>query len=221
MPSGATSRELPAPPDLWAFGRPLELCRLPLCPEIRVWLLAGDIDLEQSCRDLRDCQPPPYWAFCWGSGQALARFLLDHPHEVRERRVVDFGAGGGVVAIAAALAGARSVVAVDSDAAARCAVIANAAANGAELEVAERVPDAWDVLLASDVIYEGANRDWLLGLRAPGRCVIVSDPERPSSPPLPLPMQLLDRVEVRTLPDVDSPMRSAAVFRLVGRRDIG
>jgi len=219
MPAGGSSSQSIAAPELRAFGRQLELSPLPLCPEIRIWLLAGDIDLEQSCRDLRDCQPPPYWAFCWGSGQALARFLLDHPHEVRGRRVVDFGAGCGVVAIAAALAGAHSVVAVDSDAAARSAAVANAAANGAELEVAERVPDAWDVLLASDVLYEGANRDWLLGLRASGRCVIVSDPERPSSPPPPL--QLLDRVEVRTFPDVDSPMRSAAVFRLSGRGDIG
>ena len=70
-----------------AFRQALVLRRLPLCPEIRLWLLGDEVDLEAECRELHDGEAPPYWAFCWGSGQALARFLLDHPEEVRGRRV--------------------------------------------------------------------------------------------------------------------------------------
>ena len=209
----AGAREDASASELRAFGRRLVLRRLPLCSEIRLWLLGDDIDLEADCDSLQDQQLPPYWAFCWGSGQALARFLLDHPGQVRSRRVVDFGAGCAVAAIAAALAGARSVWAVDSDPAARRAARVNAATNGVEIEVANCLPSDWDVLLASDVLYEPANRDRLLDLCAPDRRVIVGDPERPTAPQLTA--ELLARMDVRTLPDVDSPVRSAAVFLLV------
>jgi predicted nicotinamide N-methyase len=201
-----------APEGLSAFGQRLECQRPPLCPEIGLWLLPDEIDLELECRTLSDCQPPPYWAFCWGSGQALARYLLDHPDEVRGRQVVDFGSGCGVAAIAAAMVGAATVVAVDCDASARRAICANALHNHVEVTVAEQIPDDWDVMLASDVLYESANRDWLLAAPAPGRKVIISDPERPSSPPLRA--ELAARYAARTLPDADSPMCGAAVFAL-------
>jgi len=200
-------------PDLLAFGRPLAETRLPLCPELRLWLLSEAVDLEQACAALSDCDPPPYWAFCWGSGQALARYLLDHPEEVRGQRVVDFGAGAGVAGIAAARAGASTVVAVDTDPDARIAAQSNAALNCVRVAASARVPDDWDVLLASDVLYERSNADWLLALSpGPGRRLLLSDPERASSPPLPVPP--LARYAVRTLPDVDSPSVGAAVFRL-------
>lgn len=204
---------IPRAPDLNAFGRPLAATRLPLCPEIELWLLSEEIGLEAECRSLSDCDPPPYWAFCWGSGQALARYLLDHPEEVRGLDVVDFGAGGGVASIAAAYAGARRVVAVDTDPSARAAALANAALNGATLEVSPRMPSEWDVLLASDVLYERSNAAWLLELgQSADRRILLSDPERVSSPALP--GAPIARYAVRTLPDVDSPSRSAAVFRL-------
>ena len=109
------------------FGNEIALRRPPLCPEIALWLIDGQVDLEAECRGLHEGESPPYWAFCWGSGQALARWLLDHPDEVRGRRVVDFGSGSGVAGIAAAMAGAREVVAVDVDPAARAAVLAEGA----------------------------------------------------------------------------------------------
>lgn len=201
--------EEPAP---HAFGRPLAFRRLPLCPEITLGLLDGEIDLEAACRDLEACQPPPYWAFCWGAGQALARFLLDRPETVRGRTVVDFGSGCGVVAIAAALCGATHVTAVDTDPVARAAVQRNAGRNGVTIVTASAIPRTTDVLLAADVLYEAGHLDRLTERRRAGCDVLVADPERASSPRLPGPA--LARYAVRTLPDVDSPARSAAVFRL-------
>jgi predicted nicotinamide N-methyase len=206
VPSGAE------PTELRPFGQALVLRRLPLCPEIQLWLLGDDFDLEAECRELLEMESPPYWAFCWGSGQALARFLLDHPEEVRDRRVVDLGAGSGVVAVAAAMAGARSVVAVDTDPAALSATQLNAAANGVQVGVARRLPGQWDVLLASDFLYEAENRDRLIELAQGNGSVLVSDPERPASPRFAI--EPLARVSARTVPDVDSPMRTAAIFRL-------
>lgn len=202
----------PAPLGLCAFRRALVLRRLPLCPQIRLWLLGDSFDLEAECRELHEGEAPPYWAFCWGSGQALARFILDHPAEVRDRRVVDLGTGSGVVAIAAARAGARSICAIDTDPAALSAVRANAAVNRVSVEVAERLPDEWDLLVASDILYEPETRDWLVGLAEKGLRLLVSDPERPSSPRLGI--VPLTRMCARTVPDVDSPMRTAAIFRL-------
>ena len=80
-------------------GFPLAEQRTPLCPEIRLRLLGPDVDVDQAIPEL--CvEPTPYWAFCWGGGQLLARYLLDHPEVVRGRCVADFGTGCGVVAIA-------------------------------------------------------------------------------------------------------------------------
>ncbi len=201
-----------AAPPLNAFGCALEFQRPPLAPEIGLWLLEEGVDLEATCRELGELRSPPYWAFCWGSGQALARFLLDHPERVRGRRVVDFGAGSGVAGIAAGLAGACSVVAVDTDPAALTAAETNACSNGVDLQTRSTLPLDWDLLLASDVLYQ---RDQLSRLRAlayPGRTILVSDPERPSSPRLVEKAQA--RYSVRTLPDVDAPIDSAAIFEL-------
>ncbi len=132
--------------------------------------------------------PPPFWAFAWAGGQALARYILDNPGVAAGRRVVDFASGSGLVAIAAARAGARHVLASDLDPFALHAVRLNALANG----VGDRVealgtdligtaPEA-DLILAADVFYErdlaGAVTGWLTGLQAQGRRVLIGDPGR-------------------------------------------
>jgi predicted nicotinamide N-methyase len=131
----------------------------PLVPEITL-LLADDIHRTWSALDE---EAPPFWAFAWVGGQALARHVLDHPELVRGRRVLDLASGSGLVAIAAARAGASAVVASDTDARARTAVGLNARANGVEVEVVGDVLDGdpdldsdldVDIVLAGDVFYE-------------------------------------------------------------------
>jgi len=142
----------------------------------------------------------------------LARYLLDHPEHVRGKRVVDFGAGSAVAGIAAALAGASSVVAVDIDEVALKMAEHNAGLNGVTLEVALAVPDAWDVLLASDVLYETGNEVWLSVAAASGRHVLLSDPLRHGTPRPEL--EVITEYEVRTVPDVDYPIQRALIHRL-------
>lgn len=128
----------------------------------------------------------PFWCVPWAGGQALARYVLDHPEVVREKRVVDFGAGSGLVAIAAMRAGAASVRAIDIDPFAVAACRLNARANGVELH-AECIdivgaPVLTDVLLAGDVWYERAAAErfyaWFSALNAAGVRVLTGDPGR-------------------------------------------
>lgn len=130
--------------------------------------------------------PPPFWAFAWAGGQALARYVLDHPGVVAGKRVLDFASGSGLVAIAAAKAGAARVEANDIDPFALDAIAVNAAAN--DVAVAILPGDivgrdlGWDVALAGDVSYERdmaqAVTDWLDALRARGASVLIGDPGR-------------------------------------------
>ncbi|MFK5599876.1 class I SAM-dependent methyltransferase [Methylobacterium sp. HMF5984] len=132
--------------------------------------------------------PPPFWAFAWAGGQALARYLLDNPDIAAGRRVLDFASGSGLVAIAAARSGAASVLASDLDAFAIAAIPLNAAANGVSGRIATSsadligtVPDV-DLVLAADIFYErdlaGAVGDWLGRLHAAGTTVLIGDPGR-------------------------------------------
>lgn len=133
--------------------------------------------------DERHPVPPPFWAWPWAGGQALARFVLDHADLVRSRWVLDVGAGGGIVAIAAALAGASRVTAIDIEPYAIAAARLNAAANGVELELVEADPigtdPGWDVVLAGDVWYDaplaGRMAPWLRALAARGATVLTGD----------------------------------------------
>lgn len=130
--------------------------------------------------------PPPFWAFAWAGGQALARYILDNPATVAGRRVVDFASGSGLVAIAAAMAGAVHVTASDLDPFALHAIPLNAAANG----VADRITaDGSDLIgtdaacvLAADIFYErdlaAAVGGWLGDLHGRGRTVLIGDPGR-------------------------------------------
>jgi predicted nicotinamide N-methyase len=131
--------------------------------------------------------PPPFWAFAWAGGQAVARYLLDHPETVRGRTVLDLAAGGGIVSIAAALAGARAVTATEIDPSALAAIALNADANGVRIATGlgdvldGPVPDA-DVVTAGDVFYnrELAERMLAFLTRAAdaGALVLVGDPGR-------------------------------------------
>jgi predicted nicotinamide N-methyase len=203
---------MPLPFDRAVLGSVLTPRSLPLCPELRLWLLGDDVDLSTRVSELFSIETAPYWAFCWGSGQALARFVLDHPQQVRDRIVADFGAGSGVCAIAAAKAGARAVYAVDTDPVALQAIGENARLNRVHVECVSALPDAFDVLLASDVLYELGNRELLESHASEGRVVIVSDPQRVHH-------QRLERTpvcsyDVVTMPDVDHPCRHAVVYDL-------
>jgi predicted nicotinamide N-methyase len=130
--------------------------------------------------------PPPFWAFAWAGGQALARYILDHPDLVRRKRVLDFASGSGLVAIAAALAGAAAVEASEIDEFALAAIALNAQANG--VRITSRAGDIagqdgkWYLELADDVSYERdmAERvtDWLAHLAARGARVLIGDPGR-------------------------------------------
>ena len=133
--------------------------------------------------------PPPFWAFAWAGGQALARFILDHPEIVAGRRVLDFASGSGLVAIASMKAGAASALAADIDSFAIEAIHLNAEANGVRVEAVQddvlgrfdTDADA-DIVLAGDIFYDrdiaGAVIEWLHGWRCRGVDVLVGDPGR-------------------------------------------
>ncbi len=160
----------------------------PLVPEIRLHLATEITPLWQAneARLQESGVAPPYWAFAWPGGQAIARHVLDHPGLVAGLRVLDFAAGSGLAAIAAARAGAAFVEAAEIDPLACAAIALNAAAN--HVTVACRAADlidaaaAWDVVLAGDVCYERPMAArvvlWLHRLAAAGCLVLMGDPGR-------------------------------------------
>ncbi len=162
----------------------------PLVPEIRLHLAARATDLWEATEATlaRTGLPPPYWAFAWPGGRALARFLLDRPETARGLAVLDFAAGCGIAAIAAAQAGAASVAASEIDDFAAAALALNAAANGVAVtvlrdDVLDRAPvPEYGLVLAGDVFYEKPMADrvwpWLKARRAAGVRVLVADPGR-------------------------------------------
>ena len=165
----------------------------PLAPEIRLHLATEIAPIWQATEETlaRSALPPPFWAFTWAGGQALARYILDHPAEVAGRSVLDFGAGSGLVAIAAAKAGAAAVLATEIDFFAAAAIAANAALNDVGITVQtedllDTVDARWDVVTAGDVCYERPMADrvtgWLRGLATHGTLVLLGDPGRAYTP---------------------------------------
>jgi predicted nicotinamide N-methyase len=131
--------------------------------------------------------PPPFWAFAWAGGQALARYVLDNPDLVAGRRVLDFASGSGIVGVAAAMAGAVHVACADVDPFCADAAALNARANGVSLEVIvedllDAPPPAVDVILAGDICYEkplaARVMAWLRAARGAGAEVLIGDPGR-------------------------------------------
>jgi predicted nicotinamide N-methyase len=196
----------------------------PLTPEIRLHLASEVVPLWQASEEELAVQglPPPFWAFAWAGGQALARYILDHPQTVAGQRVLDFAAGSGLQAIAAALAGAARVAASEIDPFAGAAIRLNAALNGVALEVV--LDDLvggddgrWDVVLAGDVFYERPMAErvepWLRRLAARGGLVLLGDPGRSY-----LPRSGLERLiaySVKTSRELeDTDVRNTVVWRL-------
>ena len=160
----------------------------PLVPEVTLRLAHEAIPIWQKTEEERGLMglPPPFWAFAWAGGQALARYILDHPQIVAGKSVLDFASGSGLVAIAAAKAGAAQVEACDIDAFSAEAIAVNAHANGVQIDIfcGDFIGQdkGWDVVLAGDVSYE---RDmaarvtlWLDDMRQRGAHVLIGDPGR-------------------------------------------
>ncbi len=146
---------------------------------------------------------PLYWIFCWASGQVLARHVLARPELVAGKRVVDFGCGSGVVAIAAALVGAGDVIACDTDPLARTATRHNARLNGLDLHVSDNfdaIEGPVDLVLVADVLYDRANLDWLVRFCVRAPSVLLAD-SRIRDFHLP-PFEKIDEVQSCTLPDL-------------------
>ncbi len=195
----------------------------PLLPEIRLYAAHAGSGL----RRLAEGSPgaaSPYWAYPWAGGVALARYILDHPDVVAGRRMLDLGAGGGLVAIAAAKAGAAVVTSVDIDPNAIAAIELNAAANGVVVsalcaDILEGPPPAADIVCAGDLFYERA-----LGARvtafldrclAAGVDVLAGDPGRVG-----LPADRLRKLADYPVPDFGQSIggtATSAVFALIGK----
>ena len=202
-----------------------EVLAPPLVPEISLHLASEVVPLWQASEEELAEQglPPPFWAFAWAGGQALARYLLDQPEVVAGKRVLDFAAGSGLQGIAAAKAGAARVEASEIDPFALAAIGLNAALNEVAVEARDadligRLDGGWDIVLAGDVCYERPMAErvaaWLTDLAAGGALVLLGDPGRTY-----LPKAGLERVTAyavqtsRELEDTD--VRNAVVWRVV------
>ena len=195
------------------------LSPVPLVPEIRLHQAAEPIGAWERTEQALGATglPPPFWAFAWPGGQALARYLLDHPGAARGRRVLDIASGSGLAAIAAALAGAAEVTACDVDPLAVAAIELNAAANGVcvtasgeDMLAAEDRP--WPgagLVLIADAFYERELAAEMMRFagraRAHGAAVLAADPGRAYLPrDLLTPLASYDVPGLRALEDTDS-----------------
>jgi predicted nicotinamide N-methyase len=196
----------------------------PLVPEVRLHLATELIALWRSTEEELAAQgvPPPYWAFAWAGGQALARYILDRPEIVAGKSVLDFGSGSGLVAIAAMKASARAARASDVDVFAAAAIALNAHANDVEIEthIGDLIgTDAdWDRILVGDMCYERPLADrlleWLHHQRERGRTVLLGDPGRSYFPKAGV--EKLASYSVRTTRELeDREIRETGVYELV------
>ena len=166
-----------------------KLLPVPLAPEIRLHLAEESLPIwRKTEEELGQMNvPPPYWAFAWAGGQALARYLLDNPAAVAGARVLDLGSGSGLTAIAAMRAGAARVLAADIDALALAAIALNAAANAVAVEATREdllagAPGRFDIVLVGDLFYERTLAERALAFieaaSANGAEILVGDPRR-------------------------------------------
>ena len=194
-------------------------------PEIRLYLAHEALPLwEKTEEELSEIGlPPPYWAFAWAGGQALARYILDHPSAISGKHVLDVASGSGLVAVATAMAGARKVEASEIDAIACVAIRENAAANSVSLEViaADLIgcDHGWDVILVGDAFYEKPLADrllpWIEMLARRGATILLGDPGRSYFPKNRF--QHLGTYEVPVTRALeDSEIKKTSVWRLGG-----
>ncbi len=194
----------------------------PLVPEIRLHLASEILPLWYRTEEEleREGVPPPYWAFAWAGGQALARYILDHGLKVTS--VLDFGSGSGLVAIAAAKAGAQKVLAADIDTFAAAAIALNAKENAVQIEITTddvigRSGD-WSVILIGDMCYERPLAErllaWLIDRARAGASVLMGDPGRTYFPKSGV--EKLATYRVQTTRELeDREVRETSVYRLV------
>jgi predicted nicotinamide N-methyase len=207
---------------------------VPHVPEIVLHVADEAVPIWQKTEDELDAMglPPPYWAFAWAGGQALARYVLDHREEVAGKRVLDLATGSGLVAIAAALAGAAPVIAADIDAFTDSAVSLNAAANGVYVEIITQdllpkgdllggaAPETprYDVILVGDLFYERDTARRALAFldrnAAAGSRVLIGDPGRTY-----LPKERLTRLAEYSVPVTreleDNDIKRTSVWELL------
>lgn len=202
-----------------------ELLAPPHTPEIRLHLATEIVPIWQKTEEELAAQgvPPPFWAFAWAGGQALARYILDHRDLFAGKRVLDFASGSGLSAIAAAMAGASHVLATEIDPFAIAAIEINAAANGVTVEgtFADVIgrDDGWDIVMAGDVCYEKEMSArvfaWLQAVARRGALVLMGDPGRNY-----LPGSHLEEIavyDVRTTRELeDREVRRTKVWRVHG-----
>ena len=196
----------------------------PLVPEIKLHL-ATEITPIWEATEATLTQmnlPPPYWAFAWAGGQALTRFLIDHPDWVKGKRVLDFAAGSGLSAIGAAKAGAALVQAAEIDDLAIAAIALNARVNNVAIDLVREdligVAPRWDVVLAGDVCYERPMAEkvipWFRALAGRGVAILMGDPGRAYLPQSGL--LELARYQVPTSLELeDRTQRETIVWRLM------
>jgi len=193
----------------------------PLVPEIKLYLATEVVPLWRATEDelAKIGVPPPYWAFAWAGGQALARYILDNPALVSNKMVLDIGSGSGLVALAAAKAGATQVLAADIDAFSCAAIGLNAAANQLDIAVTQEdiigEHSAWDVILVGDLFYERPLAERLLAWLAPLKATaLLGDPGRSYSPKHGV--EKLAIYTMQTTRDLeDREIRETGVYRLV------
>lgn len=191
----------------------------PLVPEVKLHLATEITPIWEATEASLAAMnlPPPYWAFAWAGGQALTRFLIDHPDWVQGKRVLDFAAGSGLSAIGAAKAGAAQTQAAEIDDFAIAAIALNARANNVVIDLVREdligVTPRWDVVLAGDVCYERPMAEkviaWFRTLASRGVAVLMGDPGRAYLPQsgllelarywVPTSLELEDRTERETI----------------------
>lgn len=197
----------------------------PLVPEIKLHLATEIVPIWQMTEAQLEQSglPPPFWAFAWAGGQALARYVLDNPDIVNGHSVLDFGAGSGIVGIAAAKANAASVLCADIDLFACQVMKLNSSTNHVQLEVTSEdlvgVTDrGWDVVLIGDMCYERPLAErieiWIHNLVSLGTTVLIGDPGRTY-----LPKSGLERLvsyAVKTTRELeDTDVRNTSVWRVI------
>ena len=226
MPAGSTGKVTDRQSRMAFLQANTKLLVSKLVPEIKLHLAEESLPIwRKTEEELGEINlPPPFWAFAWAGGLALARYVLDNPSLVAGKRVLDLGSGSGLVAIAAKRAGAAEVLAADVDLFASAAALINAEANAVSLRVTEddildTTPSDIDVLLVGDLFYERDLTERVVSFMertaATGAPVLVGDPRRSYFPAERF--INLARYDVPTTRELeDQEIKRAAVWRWKG-----